>query len=241
MTHLYTTNKEVTDHNNRTILKVGNPIARIESENTGSAKSMKDDVLGNLAAWLFLCVGSKVMLIRNYLNLGLSNGTTGIVKEIVYEPGKSAPALPKFVLVDFGTSYTGSSFFPDDESKRGWFPVFPVKNTSYTMNKNGTNGFAEHSRTMLPLKLCWAWTIHKAQGMSIDNNLVVNLGDKEMDHGLTYVALSRVTKFKFIGLKNGITKNRLCKNIARHKKMKPRIEEEKRLKMLCENTLKYFI
>ena len=117
--HLCTTNKEVTDHNNRAILKVGNPIARIESENTGSTKSMKDDVLENLAAWLFLCVGSKVILTRNYLNSGLSNVTAGIVKEIAYEPRKSAPALPKFVFVDFGTFHIGDSFLPDDKSKRG--------------------------------------------------------------------------------------------------------------------------
>ena len=72
----------------------------------------------------------------------------------MYEPRTSPPTLPKFVLVDFGTFYTGNSFFPDDESKRGWFPIFPVKNVSYSVNKNGTNGFAEHSRLMLPLKLC---------------------------------------------------------------------------------------
>ena len=67
---------------------------------------------------------------------------------------------------------------------------------------------------MLPLKLCWALIIHKVQGMLISKNLVVNIGDKELDHGSTYVALSRVTKFMFIGLKNGISKNRLCKIIA---------------------------
>ena len=76
--------------------------------------------------------------------------------------------------------------------------------------------------------------------MSISKNLVMNIGDKELDHGSTYVALSRVTKFMFIGLKNGISKNRLCKIIARHKKMKPYIEEKKHLKILCENMLKYF-
>ena len=59
--------------------------------------------------------------------------------------------------------------------------------------------------------------------MPITNNLVVNLGDKEMDHSLIYIALSRVTKFKFIRLKTGIMKNRLYKTITKHKKIKPRI------------------
>jgi hypothetical protein len=50
-----------------------------------------------------------------------------------------------------------------------------------------------------------------------------------MDHRLTYVALSRVTKFNHIGLIDGISMNRLCKVISRHSKMKGRINEEKRL------------
>ena len=77
--------------------------------------------------------------------------------------------------------------------------------------------------------------------MLINNNLVMNIGGKEMDHSLMYVALSRVMNFMFIKLKNGISKNRLCKIIARYKKMKARIKEEIRLKMLYKNTLKYFM
>ena len=63
------------------------------------------------------------------------------------------PALPKFVLVDFSTSHTGDSFFLDDKSKCGSFPVFPIKNKLYTVNKNGTNSFAEYCWIILPLKL----------------------------------------------------------------------------------------
>ena len=77
--------------------------------------------------------------------------------------------------------------------------------------------------------------------MLINNNLVVNIGNKKMNHGLICKVLSRVTKFMFIGLKNSISKNRLCEIIMRHEKMKPRIEEEICLKMLCENMLKYFM
>ena len=77
--------------------------------------------------------------------------------------------------------------------------------------------------------------------MSIANNLVLNIDNKEIYHNLIYIVLSRVMKFKFIGLKNGISKNRLYKIIANHKKMKTRIEEEKCFKMFYENILKYFM
>jgi hypothetical protein len=33
------------------------------------------------------------------------------------------PSLPKFIWVDFQTSYTGPSYFPDDPTRRGWVPV----------------------------------------------------------------------------------------------------------------------
>ena len=61
-----------------------------------------------------------------------------------------------------------------------------------------------------------------------------------MDHGLMHVALSRVTKFNCIRLIDRTSMNRLCKAIARHSKIEGRINDEKRLQMLCESTLRYF-
>ena len=74
----------------------------------------------------------------------------------------------------------------------------------------------------------------------IKNVIVIKLGRTEIDHGLTYVALSRVTKFNYIGLIDGISINRLCKVISCYSKMEGRINEEKYLQMLYKNTLKYF-
>ena len=82
--------------------------------------------------------------------------------------------------------------------------------------------------------------MHKLQGMTIKNVIVIKLGRAEMGHRLMHVALSRVTKFNHIGLIDGISMNRLCKAISRHSKIEGRINEEKRLQMLCKNTSKYF-
>ena len=64
-------------------------------------------------------------------------------------------------------------------------------------------------RTMLPLKLCWAWTVWKVQGMTIRTKVVVCLMDKEREYEQTYIALSRVTKFSNLGIKDmeGLSKN----------------------------------
>ena len=46
-------------------------------------------------------------------------------------------------------------------------------------------------RQQFPLKLAWAITIHKAQGLTL-NDVWLYLGPSEKAAGLTYVALTRV-------------------------------------------------
>lgn len=93
----------------------------IEAANEGRASSFSDNDLGGLASKLHLRVGALIFLTKNFLNLGLCNGSQGIVREIAYEDGETAPSVPKFALVDFGDSHTGESFFPNDPSKKGGF------------------------------------------------------------------------------------------------------------------------
>ena len=70
--------------------------------------------------------------------------------------------------------------------------------------------------------------------MTIKNKVVVSLTDREKEHGLTYVALSRVIKFLNLGIKDteGISKNRLCRKIRIHLKMEKYLIEEKRLRKM---------
>jgi ATP-dependent exoDNAse (exonuclease V) alpha subunit len=46
----------------------------------------------------------------------------------------------------------------------------------------------------MPLTLAWAITIHKAQGMTM-NQVTINLGQKEFSSGLTFIALSCARSF----------------------------------------------
>ena len=82
---------------------------------------------------------------------------------------------------------------------------------------------------MLPLRLSWAWTIWKDQGQTIRVKVSLHLGRVEKEHGLPFVAMSRVTRFSDISLYEGITYNRLCKSIRKHKIMTPRINAESTL------------
>ena len=72
--------------------------------------------------------------------------------------------------------------------------------------------------------------------MFIKGKVVIDIGSHEMWNGVSYVALCRVTKFTNIGLKKGITRNRSHRSIKKHKKVKERLAEEKRLH-LCEKTI----
>lgn len=78
-------------------------------------------------------------------------------------------------------------------------------NISYTYNKE-TKRMEEvllGSFTQFPVKLAWAVTVHKSQGLTF-NKVVVDVGDAFLP-GQVYVALSRCTSFSGIILKTKIT------------------------------------
>ena len=75
-----------------------------------------------------------------------------------------------------------------------------------------------HTRTMLPLKLAWAWTAWKVQGHTIKGKIVLHLGKKEAESGVTYVSFSRDTIFSNIRIYDGVSKNRLTSKIRNHAK-----------------------
>ena len=81
----------------------------------------------------------------------------------------------------------------------------------------------------------WETTIHKSQGITIHGKYCVDLGDKELNHGMTYVAFSRATKFSDIGLISPLTGSRL-KAINNNRGNQVRIKHEKDLEILSRET-----
>ena len=90
---------------------------------------------------------------------------------------------------------------------------------------------------MFPLRLSWAWTIWKAQGQTIKGKMVMDLSKYEKECGLTYVAFSRVTRLKDVGIIGGLTYERFSYKIRNKEKMGIRNAEMHRLGAAVDATI----
>lgn len=137
-----------------------------------------DDV-GGLSSHLTLCLGARVMLIRNiHIEQGLVNGAMGYIHS--------------FEISDSGVVQTVNILFDDPCVGR----VLRISGCSYISIERVEYSSIINGRSVItcqfPLTLSWACTIHKVQGLSL-SKVVIDLGSTVFEKGMAYVALSRVT------------------------------------------------
>ena len=129
---------------------------------------------------LTLKVGAQVIFIKNDTDKRWVNGTIGQVSGLTDTEIK--------VRLKDGEIYS--------VEKRIW------ENIKYQYNKEKKKIEQEIVGTFkqYPLKLAWAITIHKSQGLTFDK-VVVDFGNGTFASGQAYVALSRATSFEGLFLK----------------------------------------
>jgi ATP-dependent DNA helicase PIF1 len=160
-TRLHTHNIDVDFINQKELEKLTGQQREYQMESKGK-KPLVDSLKKSCLApeILKLKVGAKVMFVKNNFEEGYVNGTLGKVTAFNYD----GPVV---------TTSKGKNIH--------------VKPVNWMIEEEGK---AKATIAQYPLRLAWAITVHKSQGMSLDA-IEVDLS-KSFEKGMGYVALSRV-------------------------------------------------
>ncbi|OTG87164.1 helicase [Acinetobacter sp. ANC 4558] len=166
-TRLYTHNMDVDTINLKHLNEIDQDIRQFDAQCDGNDKlieTLKSSV--RAPETLVLKKNAKVMFVRNNFDMGYINGSLGEV--IGFEEDDEYGCLPKVKLTD------GTTLVVEPE-------IWSVDNEA---------GKTIASFQQIPLRLAWAITIHKSQGMTLEA-AEINLSHT-FEKGQGYVALSRL-------------------------------------------------
>ena len=202
VTELYTRNENVDRINDLKLAEVEADLHEYEMTHTGRASGVESLIKSCLAPEVLrLKLGAFVMFVKNSLEKKYVNGTLGTI--IGFENMTNFP----IVKTKEGKSVTAK---PDTWELR-----------------DGEKKIASISQ--IPLRLAWAITVHKSQGMTLDG-AHIDLSNAFVP-GMGYVALSRVKTLESLTLgglnKMALTMNQEAGEIDKKLRKKSQIDEEK--------------
>jgi ATP-dependent exoDNAse (exonuclease V) alpha subunit len=168
---LYTHNENVDEININELQKLKEPEIVYEVHTKGQSHDTERLKKDYKVDKLVLKLGARVMFTRNNHGTGYANGTLGEVVGFVGE-GEPIPVVMTF------------------DKRR-----IAVEREQWALEEEGKT---RASIRQVPLKLAWAITVHKSQGMTLDA-AEIDLS-RAFDKGMGYVALSRVKRLENISL-----------------------------------------
>ena len=169
-TKLYTHNLNVDEHNLKKLSMLEGDEYIFEMKDSGDSYTVTQMRKGCLAPeTLRLKIGAVVMFVYNNPSKGYINGTTGTI--IGFDNDNNYPIVETF--------------------KKDLIVAEPIK---WGTEEIESDDWIEQ----IPLRLAWAITIHKSQGMTLDY-AEIDLS-KAFIYGLGYVALSRIRDINGLSL-----------------------------------------
>jgi ATP-dependent DNA helicase PIF1 len=177
-TRLYATNADVDRINNQKLDQLSGEMICLVADDSGEQPFL-EQLDKNCLAPQKLCIkpGAQVMLLKNLdTEGGLTNGTRGVVDCMVETEEEGL--VPRVLF----------------ETKNGLCSKVMTKET-FSLESFGK---VVASRSQYPLRLAYAITIHKCQGMTL-NKVELSLGNV-FEYGQSYVALSRVSSLEGLRL-----------------------------------------
>ena len=137
---------------------------------------------------LLLKPGAQIIFVKNDFDKRWVNGTIGVVEGFDAEEGTL------YVVVEGGEEY--------DVKPETW------RNIRYTYNEEKKEIEEEElgTFTQFPVRLAWAITVHKSQGLTF-NKVVIDFTGGVFAAGQTYVALSRCRSMQGIELKKPLSRS----------------------------------
>lgn len=173
---LYTHNLDVDLINDKMLAKIPGEAAFFPMTTTGHQALISVMKKGCLSPDnLFLKNGASVMFTKNNPKEGYVNGTLGVVE-----------------------GFDGETGMPNVKIRNG--RKIKVSIADWTVEEDGK---MKGRLSQLPLRLAWAITVHKSQGISLDE-AVIDLS-RVFEYGQGYVAISRVKRLSgifFLGWNN---------------------------------------
>lgn len=177
-------NKRAEKHNENELKKLHQPVYTFRAKNIEYATTEILEKFGYtnhkelfeshlVEDEISLCIGAKVMILVNRESLGYVNGTIGVITEI-----------------SNAESNVRLSIKHGDEAVEVELEVtkYVISALEYNSMSGTLHNVILMSFEQMPLKLAWAITIHKSQGLSLDR---IQFQPSCFTGGQAYVALSR--------------------------------------------------
>ncbi len=177
-TRLFSTNESVDLLNEKELAALTEQDPELDVQSYAASDFVSDPkyskILHNcsLPKNLQLCIGAQVVMLTNKPKRGVYNGSRGVV-------------------IGF------NGMFPIVQFANGAMQVTYHRHEGLKYKKKKTTVL--YSRLQIPLRLAWALTIHKSQGMSLDK-VEINM-ERLFACGQGYVALSRATNLNELYVK----------------------------------------